>query len=1036
MKQAFIKILSLILVFATLMPVFVACKDPQNNGEGGGEGGENGGGEGGEGGGGGGNGDLGYQPPANLVHANKIGEDVIKIVDFQNDVIDYGKLTNPLTQKDGNTVFTYELKTGENTALGFPEAIDIGHHYFVEFTVYSDEESTTEFDLRLPGCEAAIRIKLDFKGSRRYKIKQDAFSVKNPYRIITGLQITNVTGSGKVYISNIVATNPIYELAVPEGVNISDPSIYEPILVNYRKTLVGPSEKQTKDPYPSRYSTIEKDAKNSWDLFKETKCGIDEPEKLFKVLVYNQPDPGYGVPAVCGSNIITFYQNVYNMACGYATPGCSYYKKAELLDDILFCLEYGFKHYYGESILNDGITHGNWWPWDIGIPTQLLNTLVLIKNDIDHNLVLKYKSPFDKILPYPLGSAGNLLAMARYVLISAALEGDAMRIAVVNEYLQESFLYIDKLPEGTPFSMGDGGFYSDGSFIQHTATPYLGSYGGAHFQALAVIMYITTGTVFEIHGESVDNQFEFIFNNVRPLLYDDSLMAMVSGRNLGSRNMERQTFLGAFGYIVAMRSYATGEYRARLDSLIKSMISICKKNSLDWKPYVGIGFLEDALEIEASQTIEPEKDYNLTKVMGAMDRIVQHTPKYGVGIALSSTRIYKYESINEANEIGWYHGDGMIFIYTDGIDYGFHYFFYANPYLMPGTTVNLAERNAVTLYPAMYGSSPYAGGVEQGKYGSAGYINGYPETALNSGTFKDKTNKNIIKITAKKSYFMFDNEIICIGSDINDYSGADVVTVVDNRIWGIREHVSVTDTLHINGEPINSPATVETKIDARTMHFTNMGGYVFLRADENGKNGVDKDGNVLTYKKATNKVQPGIDASQANLDSKMSFLEITLNHGKGDGKLNGDKYYYAYLPESTVEETEDYYADPDVILLKRTANIHAVLEKTLGIVACNFFASGTNDTVTVKDASTAVTAVSAETLCALMIAKNENGETVISASDPTQSYKSITFSVTLDHAPSVISTDNGVSATIEGNTVKITINTANSYGATFNLIVK
>ena len=48
-----------------------------------------------------------------------------------------------------------------------------------------------------------------------------------------------------------------------------------------------------------------------------------------------------------------------------------------------------------------------------------------------------------------------------------------------------------------------------------------------------------------------------------------------------------------------------------------------------------------------------------------MARIVQHTPEYGVAIALSNKRIVKYESINGANFTGWYHGDGLISVYKN-----------------------------------------------------------------------------------------------------------------------------------------------------------------------------------------------------------------------------------------------------------------------------------------------------------------------------------------------------------------------------------
>jgi hyaluronate lyase len=376
----------------------------------------------------------------------------------------------------------------------------------------------------------------------------------------------------------------------------------------------------------------------------------------------------------------------------------------------------------------------------------------------------------------------------------------------------------------------------------------------------------------------------------------------------------------------------------------------------------------------------------------------------------------------------------MIYIYTDDMDFSGNYFRYSNPYLMPGITASATERKVTTIHPAIPNASNFAGGVEHGKYGASGFTLGYIDGTL-CNTFIDATNG--WKITANKSYFMFDEEVICIGSAIKDVSGTEVRTVVENRYW------EIGDELYINGQLVTNPATYDYLTDpdtaqqhlatnyrtqvngVNTMHFSNMGGYVFF--DTAG------DGNTLSYTKfnVTGDAEKGT-ISYSNATGTQSFLEITLEHGIGNSNLNGS-YYYAYLPEASNTQTEAYYANPDVKLLSKTDNLHAVLERTLNAVGAVFFAGGT---LNVNEEETPVTRIYSSTGAAVMISTDENGQTTISVSDPSNSLASMTLEIDITGISEVVSVENGVNATISGNTLKLSINSNGSSGSTFDIVVK
>lgn len=229
--------------------------------------------------------------------------------------------------------------------------------------------------------------------------------------------------------------------------------------------------------------------------------------------------------------------------------------------------------------------------------------------------------------------------------------------------------------------------------------------------------------------------------------------------------------------------------------------------------------------------------------------------------------------------------------------------------------------NGVT---AIYGSSDFAGGVSDGTYGVTAMILGYKQNSY--------FNTNL---TAKKTYFAFDNEIICIGSGINQSTyGDDVYTTVENRL------VRNGDVFKVDGQTATSGSK-----NARYAHFTNMGGYVF-------------DGQqTVTY---------GFNGS---------FLEITLSHGV---RPTDGEYFFIYLPTATEAETKAYSDNMSarIEVISRSGSVHAVKDKDLGITAYAFYEAGSCNGVTVSAP------------CTLMISGGK-----LFVSDPTQTLTSLTVTV-------------------------------------------
>jgi hyaluronate lyase len=190
-----------------------------------------------------------------------------------------------------------------------------------------------------------------------------------------------------------------------------------------------------------------------------------------------------------------------------------------------------------------------------------------------------------------------------------------------------------------------------------------------------------------------------------------------------------------------------------------------------------------------------------------------------------------------------------------------------------------------------------------------------------------------------------------------------------------------------------------TAVKADSMHFTNMGGYVFL------------GGANVKYRKAQN---------------TSSFLEIIQEHGNMPSDA---KYAYVYLPESSADQTVQYQSNPDVQIIKNTKYVHVVKETKLGITGYAFYDTGIKSGDEYE--------VYAKTKFAMMLSKGENGETILNVSDPTHLLGVVEFDIKVEGATSVTCDEAKLTSTIASNgVINVKLNTVGAAGKTFTVVIK
>lgn len=181
-------------------------------------------------------------------------------------------------------------------------------------------------------------------------------------------------------------------------------------------------------------------------------------------------------------------------------------------------------------------------------------------------------------------------------------------------------------------------------------------------------------------------------------------------------------------------------------------------------------------------------------------------------------------------------------------------------------------------------------------------------------------------LSGKKSWFMFDDEIVALGSDIQASNGKQVETIVENR------KVSENAELTVNGQTLPEDANwSDTWNQVEWAHLQGDApgtdiGYYFphmtdLTAKREQRQGAWKDIN---------------DNGSADTITQ-AYFSMAVDHGVNP---SDQQYEYVLLPNYSQEEMKDYAENPAVEILENSQAAHGVYHKNLRITGVNFWEDG------------------------------------------------------------------------------------------------
>ncbi len=350
-------------------------------------------------------------------------------------------------------------------------------------------------------------------------------------------------------------------------------------------------------------------------------------------------------------------------------------------------------------------------------------------------------------------------------------------------------------------------------------------------------------------------------------------------------------------------------------------------------------------------------NYNIkrfNKHFWASDYTQHSRSSYLFTVRNTSTRTVEAEKGNGENLKANYFSYGANFMAIDGDEYD-NIMPVWDWAMIPGTTFPYT-----TSFPnrsdwgSNYGSTSFVGGVSDGTHGAS-------VLTLN------KTNTQ-----AKKSWFFFDDEVVCLGAGIIDNSNRNVRTTI-NQAW-LKE-------LSYYSEVGSSEETAQSI-------SSNVYANASLKYIRNGKFGYyfPNQGNVKYTMKAQEGTWRSINADGSPALESGYVFSLWMDHGNNPNNAN---YSYIVVPGIDSQQKAQNYDASLVSIIKNTPSQQAVYHRGLDILQVIFHEAGT---VSFEDKS-----VTVDKPCALIFKKG----TLVTVSNPSQSYSGVNVTII----------DNGVSYT-------------------------
>ncbi len=650
-----------------------------------------------------------------------------------------------------------------------------------------------------------------------------------------------------------------------------------------------------------------------------------------------------------------------------------------------------------------------WFQWEIACSGRIGRICTLLFDRIPAELRTDLLAAIDHFVPdpgwnYPAhddrhkpSTGANRLDLCCNVAVRGILGDNAERVAIARDTAPVAFGFVET----------EDGLYSDGSFVQHRVVAYTGSYGTVQLSKTAQLLSLLGNSSWQLTDPRVANMVGSVRHAYAPWIFNGAMMSAVRGRAVARKDASDHGT--GYGCLPRILEFARGvepavaaEWRGRVRGWIERDGYGKLSQSVD---VPGLIAIKELMNSSTRPVAEPVEHVVFPK----MDRAVLRRPGWAVGLALSSSRIARFEVMSGGeNKRPWHQGSGAVYLYLDGDGDGqFTDGFWptVDPYRLPGTTVDSQRQNDILggALATMMGFGKLTGGSMVGGDYDGDHYRGarYASIVHHEGGFRSE-------MRARQSWFGLDHGVLCLGAGITAGSGSPIETIVENR----RVPVGGTDRWHVNGTELDDSAVpgwsaTLTGVDHLTLDGT--AGYVFL------------DGPRTIKVRREDRTGHWSDIRQGGDQTPITrgYQTAWLDHGNDPADA---RYAWLLAPRATVQRTAELARDPGVEVIANDTRVQAAWVPNRGFLGANFFGRGS---VTAGP----ITAT-ADQMCSLSALFSRDRVAEIAIADPTQLADTLTLTMRLPSGRgwSVGGTDHGVTATGRGRILTLVADVSSHNG--------
>lgn len=686
----------------------------------------------------------------------------------------------------------------------------------------------------------------------------------------------------------------------------------------------------------------------------------------------------------------TYLTRLRDMTYAYSMKGGELYHNVSLLRDIIGGLDWIYENAYNETVAE----YGNWWNFDIGAPLRVMDIMVMLYDELSAEQINRFVRTADHFIgdimdPAFDSSGANRSDVMTIESIMGFLTKDSDRLEDVLVQLKPLFVYVTD---------GDG-FYEDGSYIQHNTIPYTGSYGEVLIRGIGNLFYLLKDTAWEVTDPNAVNVYRWIYESVSPVVYRGETMDMIRGRAIAREDQSgHHATIGIMSGIIRLSMAAPEEDSLNFKKMIKHWL-LTTNPALDVYDMLRLDLIEPTEAIMNDPAIEPEGDLPAHFEFGAMNRTVHYGEDFAFGISKSSRRIATYELTNGENGEGWYTGDGMTYLYTkDSTQFSDDFWATVNRYRLPGTTVDTRPRKNDHYQYGDGETTPnntWAGGVTLGHDGVSGMNLQQVGTTLR----------------ANKSWFMFGDTIVALGSGITSEDGRTIETIVEQR----KINRAGNNALTVDGSAQSTELGWSDQLDEVSwIHLAGntAGSDIGYYFPDHPNLNASRTANSGTWYAINQNDSASKDVRTRN------YVSFWFDHGASPVD---ETYSYVLLPNRTTAETAQFAASPTISIIENSDEVHAVRDLSGNQLGINFW----------KDQVKTAAGVTSNRQASVLMKENSDHTLEIAVSDPTF-MNTGAIEIEIDRsAAAVLSADPEIFVTQLHPTIKFKVSTKGSLSRSF-----